>query len=78
MIKIFKFGGTSIKDAENIKKVVQILRKYANEVLKQKKKRDSRGIMTNLAMVKKIADSAIKSMSNKSKVLKNLYMESSL
>jgi len=54
------------------------LRKYANEVLKQKKKRDSRGIMTNLAMVKKIADSAIKSMSNKSKVLKNLYMESSL
>ena len=33
MIKIFKFGGTSIKDAENIKKVVQILRKYANENL---------------------------------------------
>ncbi len=33
MIKIFKFGGTSIKDAENIKKVVQILGKYANENL---------------------------------------------
>ena len=33
MIKIFKFGGTSIKDAENIKKVVQILGKHANENL---------------------------------------------
>lgn len=33
MIKIFKFGGTSIKDAESIKRITQILRKYANEKL---------------------------------------------
>jgi len=33
MIKIFKFGGTSIKDADNIKIITQILRKYVNENL---------------------------------------------
>jgi len=33
MIKIFKFGGTSIKDAESIKRVTQILSKYADEDL---------------------------------------------
>ena len=31
MIKIFKFGGTSIKDAASIKRITHILRKYANE-----------------------------------------------
>ena len=33
MIKIFKFGGTSIKDVSSIKKVVKILDSYKNEKL---------------------------------------------
>ena len=33
MIKIFKFGGTSIKDADSVKRITQILRKHANENL---------------------------------------------
>ena len=33
MIKIFKFGGTSIKDAANIKRVAEILRIYSEDKL---------------------------------------------
>ena len=33
MIKVFKFGGTSIKDAQSIKKISQILKNYAKENL---------------------------------------------
>ncbi len=32
-IKVFKFGGASLRDAENIKNVAAILKKYANERL---------------------------------------------
>ena len=33
MTKVFKFGGTSIKDANNIKRIAEILTKYASEDL---------------------------------------------
>ena len=33
MTKVFKFGGTSIKDANNIKRIAEILIKYASEDL---------------------------------------------
>ena len=33
MIKVFKFGGTSIKDVQNIKNISQILKNYAKENL---------------------------------------------
>ena len=33
MIKVFKFGGTSIKDAESIKSITQLLKKYTGENL---------------------------------------------
>ena len=33
MTKVFKFGGTSIKDANNIKRIAEILIKYASENL---------------------------------------------
>ncbi len=33
MIKIFKFGGTSIKDADSVKKITQILKKHTGENL---------------------------------------------
>ena len=33
MIKIFKFGGTSIKDAVSIKRVTEILRIYSEDKL---------------------------------------------
>lgn len=33
MIKVFKFGGTSIKDAQRIKNITQILKNYAEENL---------------------------------------------
>ena len=33
MTKVFKFGGTSIKDVHNIKRIEEILIKYASEDL---------------------------------------------
>ena len=33
MTKVFKFGGTSIKDAKSINNIVQILKKYSEENL---------------------------------------------
>ena len=33
MTKVFKFGGTSIKDVHNIKRIAEILIKYASEDL---------------------------------------------